>query len=43
MRLNHFKLKRNQPVTFLTAAEGVRGEFAQTVSDFTSDTILEPP
>jgi outer membrane autotransporter protein len=35
-------LKRNQPVTFLTAAGGVNGKFATVFSDFTSDTILQP-
>ncbi|MEP6668965.1 MAG: autotransporter-associated beta strand repeat-containing protein [Chthoniobacter sp.] len=42
LRLNHFKLKRHKPVTFLTAAGGVRGEFDNVISDFTSDTILQP-
>ncbi|MEI9894297.1 MAG: hypothetical protein WDN28_10545 [Chthoniobacter sp.] len=42
VRLDGFKLKRNKPVTFLTAASGVSGEFATVLNDFTSDTILEP-
>ncbi len=42
VRLDKFKLKRNKPVTFLTAAGGVSGEFAAVLNDFTSDTILEP-
>jgi len=42
VRLDKFKLKRHQPVTFLTAADGVRGKFAHVISDFTSDTILQP-
>ncbi|WP_131989328.1 autotransporter outer membrane beta-barrel domain-containing protein [Chthoniobacter flavus] len=42
VRVNHFKLKRNKPVTFLTANEGVNGRFATVENDFTSDTILEP-
>ncbi|MDR3406473.1 MAG: autotransporter domain-containing protein [Chthoniobacter sp.] len=40
--LNGFKLKRNKPVTFLTAAGGVFGKFATVENGFTSDTILEP-
>ena len=42
VRLNHFKLKRNEPVTFLTSHEGVNGRFATVENDFTSGTILEP-
>ena len=42
VRLNQFKLKRNKPVTFLTAGEGVSGKFAAIENDFTSDTILKP-
>ncbi|MDR3402202.1 MAG: autotransporter domain-containing protein [Chthoniobacter sp.] len=42
VQLNNFKLKRNKPVTFLTADEGVNGKFATVVSNFTSDTILKP-
>jgi len=42
VRLNNFRLKRHQPVTFLTANGGVSGEFATVENGFTSDTILEP-
>jgi outer membrane autotransporter protein len=42
VRLNHFKLKRNEPVTFLTANEGVIGKFATVENGFISDTILDP-
>src|SRR5262249_28801710 len=42
VRLDHFKLKRNQPITFLTAGGGVVGRFALIDNGFTSDTILEP-
>jgi outer membrane autotransporter protein len=40
--LNNFKLKRNKPVTFLTANEGVSGKFATVENGLTSDTILKP-
>ena len=40
--LDGFKLKRNKPVTFLTADGGVNGKFTNIESGFTSDTILEP-
>jgi len=42
VRLNNFKLKRHQAVSFLTAEGGVTGRFAMVESAFTSDTILEP-
>jgi outer membrane autotransporter protein len=42
VRLDKFKLKRNQSVTFLTASGGVNGEFATVISDVASETILEP-
>ncbi|WP_165920171.1 autotransporter domain-containing protein [Chthoniobacter flavus] len=42
IRLDGFKLKRNKPVTFLTANGGVDGRFAMVENGFTSDTILEP-
>ncbi|MEP6668671.1 MAG: autotransporter-associated beta strand repeat-containing protein, partial [Chthoniobacter sp.] len=41
VRLNKFKLKRNKPVTFLTADGGVSGEFATVENGFASDTILQ--
>ena len=42
VRLNKFKLKRGDTITFLTAGQGVEGEFAEVENAFTSDTILEP-
>ena len=42
VQLNHFKLKRNKPVTFLTADGGITGRFSMVQDDFTSDTILQP-
>jgi len=42
VRLNNFKLKRDEPVTFLTANGGVIGEFATVQNGFPNDTILEP-
>jgi len=42
VRLDNYKLKRNKPVTFLTAEGGVMGRFAAVQDDFTSDTILQP-
>ncbi len=42
VRLNNFKLKRHEAVTFLTASGGVNGKFATVLNSFTRDTILEP-
>ncbi|MDR3403869.1 MAG: autotransporter-associated beta strand repeat-containing protein, partial [Chthoniobacter sp.] len=42
VRLDKFKLKRNEPVTFLTANGGVSGRFSMVENGFTSDTILQP-
>jgi len=42
VRLDHFRLKRDQAVTFLTANEGVSGRFGTVLNDFVSSTILEP-
>ncbi len=42
VRLDGFKLKRNKPVTFLTAGGGVNGTFATVDNGFTSNTILVP-
>ena len=42
IRLNNFKLQRHESVTFLTASGGVNGKFSMVVSDFASDTILQP-
>lgn len=42
VRLNDFNLKRGDRVVFLTAGQGVTGEFATVTSDFTSNTILQP-
>ncbi len=42
VRLNNFKLKRGNKITFLTAGQGVHGEFFTVSNPFTSETILEP-
>ncbi len=42
VRLNGFNLARNQSVSFLESTGGVVGRFSMVVSDFTSDTILQP-
>jgi autotransporter-associated beta strand protein/T5SS/PEP-CTERM-associated repeat protein len=42
VRLNNFHLKRGDRIIFLTASQGVDGEFAHVSNPFTSDTILEP-
>ncbi len=41
IRLDKFKLKRGDKITFLTAGEGVEGEFAHVESDLATGTILE--
>ncbi|EDY18046.1 outer membrane autotransporter barrel domain protein [Chthoniobacter flavus Ellin428] len=40
--IDGFKLKRNKPITFLTANEGVIGRFSLVENSFPSDTILKP-
>jgi outer membrane autotransporter protein len=42
VRVNDFNLKRGDRVVFLTAGQGVSGEFSTVTSDFTSNTILQP-
>jgi autotransporter-associated beta strand protein len=40
--LNDYRLQRGDQITFLTAGQGVDGEFATVRNPFTSETILEP-
>jgi T5SS/PEP-CTERM-associated repeat protein/autotransporter-associated beta strand protein len=42
VRRGKYQPRRGDKVTFLTAGEGVRGEFAAVDNEFTSETILEP-
>jgi autotransporter-associated beta strand protein len=40
--LNDYRLERGDQITFLTAGQGVDGEFATVRNPFTSETILQP-
>jgi autotransporter-associated beta strand protein/T5SS/PEP-CTERM-associated repeat protein len=42
VQLNNFKLRRNEPITFLTANGGIVGKFANVADDFVTGNILEP-
>jgi uncharacterized protein with beta-barrel porin domain len=42
IQLNHYKLRLDEPVTFLTAAGGVFGKFSNVEDGFTTDNILVP-
>lgn len=42
VRSNKFQLRRGDRLKFLTAEQGVSGEFSRVINPFTSRTILEP-